>query len=67
MGAAFGLRQLDKLSRFIEVRQRHFADYSAFFNDHLDIFVPPRQTPELVTAWLCYPLLVARRRRLSSQ
>ena len=58
MGAAFGLRQLDKLSGFIEVRQRHFADYSAFFNDHLDIFVPPRQTPELVTAWLCYPLLV---------
>ena len=58
MGAAFGLRQLDKLSRFIEVRQRHFADYTAFFNEHLDTFTPPRQTEDLNTAWLCYPLLV---------
>jgi CDP-6-deoxy-D-xylo-4-hexulose-3-dehydrase len=58
MGAAFGLRQLDKLNRFIEVRQRHFADYTAFFNEHLDTFTPARQTEGLNTAWLCYPVLV---------
>ena len=58
MGAAFGLRQLDKLNRFIEVRQRHFADYTAFFSEHLDTFTPPRQTEDLNTAWLCYPVLV---------
>jgi CDP-6-deoxy-D-xylo-4-hexulose-3-dehydrase len=58
MGAAFGLQQLKKLDRFIEVRQRHFADYTAFFQDHLDSFVPPRQTADLDTAWLSYPFLV---------
>jgi CDP-4-dehydro-6-deoxyglucose reductase, E1 len=58
MGAAFGLEQLKKLNGFIEVRQRHFAEYTAFFNEHLDTFTPPRQTDGLDTAWLSYPLLV---------
>jgi CDP-6-deoxy-D-xylo-4-hexulose-3-dehydrase len=58
MGAAFGLQQLAKLDRFTKIRREHFAAYDAYFAGHLDTFVPARQTPELETAWLCYPVLV---------
>jgi CDP-6-deoxy-D-xylo-4-hexulose-3-dehydrase len=58
MGAAFGLQQLAKLDRFTKIRREHFAAYDAYFARHLDTFVPARQTPELETAWLCYPVLV---------
>jgi CDP-6-deoxy-D-xylo-4-hexulose-3-dehydrase len=58
MGAAFGLQQLAKLDRFTKIRREHFAAYDAYFAQHLDTFVPARQTPELETAWLCYPVLV---------
>ncbi len=39
-------------------RQRNFAMYSEFFAQHADRIIPPRQTPELDTAWLCYPIIV---------
>jgi CDP-6-deoxy-D-xylo-4-hexulose-3-dehydrase len=58
MGAAFGLQQLAKLDRFTKIRREHFATYDTYFAEHLDTFVPARQTPELETAWLCYPVLV---------
>ena len=58
MGAAFGLAQLDKLERFIAIRQAHFEGYTSFVNRHGDTFIPARQTEGLDTAWLCYPVLV---------
>jgi CDP-6-deoxy-D-xylo-4-hexulose-3-dehydrase len=58
LGAAFGLEQLKKLSRNYERRQRNFALYNEFFARHEDRVVLPRQTAELDTAWLCYPLIV---------
>ena len=41
-----------------ERRQRNFALYSEFFAKHVDRIVLPRQTAELDTAWLCYPIIV---------
>ena len=58
MGAAFGLQQLKKLPVNYARRQRNFAMYSEFFAQHADRIIPPRQTPELDTAWLCYPIIV---------
>lgn len=58
MGAAFGLEQLKKLPINYARRQRNFAMYSEFFAAHADRIVLPRQTPELDTAWLCFPIIV---------
>ena len=58
LGAAYGLRQLDKLTEFQEVRQRQFAGYQQYFEAHEGTFIPARQTEGLETAWLCYPVLV---------
>ena len=58
MGAAFGLEQLKKLPKNYDRRQRNFAMYSEFLAPHADRIVLPRQTEELDTAWLCYPIIV---------
>lgn len=58
LGAAFGLEQLKKLPANRARRQRNFALYSEWFAEHDDLFLPPRQTAELDTAWLCYPVTI---------
>jgi CDP-6-deoxy-D-xylo-4-hexulose-3-dehydrase len=59
LGAAFGLAQLDKLPANIARRQRSFRMLSRLLARFADLFVPPRQTAELDTAWLSFPFLVA--------
>jgi CDP-6-deoxy-D-xylo-4-hexulose-3-dehydrase len=58
LGAAFGLEQLKKLPDNHARRQRNFDLYTEFFRGHEDLFVLPRQLPEVDTAWLCYPLTI---------
>ncbi|HWE56376.1 MAG TPA: DegT/DnrJ/EryC1/StrS family aminotransferase [Acidimicrobiales bacterium] len=58
LGAAFGLVQLDKLDDNRARRQRNFELYSGFVERHADRLVPPRQLPEVDTAWLCYPITI---------
>jgi len=58
LGAAFGLEQLKKVPTNFARRLRSFAMYSEFFQQHEDRFQLPRQTEELETAWLCYPLTI---------
>jgi CDP-6-deoxy-D-xylo-4-hexulose-3-dehydrase len=58
LGAAFGLEQLKKVPENFARRERSFQLYNEFFERHADRFVLPRQTPELETAWLCYPLTI---------
>src|SRR4030095_13587164 len=58
MGAAYGLKQLDKLGAFYEVRQRNFRVCGEFLARFPDTFTAPRQLEGLDTAWLCYPMLV---------
>ncbi len=58
MGAAFGLAQLDKLPANLARRRACFAAYTDFFSAHQDRFRLPRQTPDLETAWLGYPLVI---------
>ncbi len=58
LGAAFGLKQLEKLPGNYGRRQRNFAMYTEWFAEHQDRFVLPRQLEGLDTAWLCYPLTI---------
>ena len=58
MGAAFGLAQLDKLEGNLARRRRTFDRYTEFLADHRERFTLPRQTADLETAWLGYPLLI---------
>jgi CDP-4-dehydro-6-deoxyglucose reductase, E1 len=59
MGAAFGLEQLKKLEENLARRRRTFDAYTEFFGAHQDTFLLPRQTAELQTAWLGYPLVIS--------
>ena len=58
MGAAFGLVQLDRLAGNIAVRERNFARQLAFFAEHEEWFMLPRQMPDSVTGWLAFPFIV---------
>ena len=58
LGAAFGVKQLDKLSNNYERRQRAFATYSELIGRYPSLFVAPRQTAQLETAWLSFVFLV---------
>ncbi len=59
MGAAFGLEQLKKLDGNLARRRRTYERYTEFFGAHTDRFELPRQSADLETAWLGYPLLIS--------
>ena len=58
LGAAYGLVQLDKLEQNYKRRKQTFAAYTAAYAAFPDFFSTPVETPELDTAWLCYPVMV---------
>ena len=58
VGAAFGLVQLERLSKYIELRIRHFETLHRFFKEYDEWFVLPRQQEQTKTAWLAFPLIV---------
>jgi CDP-6-deoxy-D-xylo-4-hexulose-3-dehydrase len=58
MGAAFGLVQLDKLEKNIEVRQDYFQQHLDFFNPYEEWFILPKQLPLSQTGWLAFPLTI---------
>jgi CDP-6-deoxy-D-xylo-4-hexulose-3-dehydrase len=58
LGAAFGLAQLKKLKRNIEIRERNFKIQHKFFDQHNKFFSNPVQTTNSSTAWLAYPVLI---------
>ena len=58
LGAAFGLAQLKKLNRNIQIRQKNFQIQHEFFAKHNKFFSNPIQTPNTLTGWLAYPILI---------
>ena len=58
LSAAFGLVQLGKLDRNLAARRRNFARLREHFSAREDVFVLPRTTDELETAWHMFPVLV---------
>jgi CDP-4-dehydro-6-deoxyglucose reductase, E1 len=58
ISAAFGLVQLDKLSDNLARRKHNFARLVQHFGGRPDVFVPPRTTAEVDTAWHMFPVLI---------
>ena len=58
IGAAFGLQQLKKLSKYIKIRQENFIRQNNFFNKFDRYFEKPIQKKTVNTAWLAYPILL---------
>jgi len=58
LGAAFGLAQLKKLNRNIQIREKNFQIQHEFFTKHNKFFSNPIQTPNTSTGWLAYPILI---------
>lgn len=58
MGAAFGLVQLEKLQRNIELRESFFKQHDTFFKQYADWFLFPTQLRNSRTGWLAFPIIV---------
>jgi CDP-4-dehydro-6-deoxyglucose reductase, E1 len=60
ISAAFGRVQLGKLPGFLARRQRNFARLRAHLSAYPEVFVLPRTTAELETAWQVFPIQIRR-------
>jgi CDP-6-deoxy-D-xylo-4-hexulose-3-dehydrase len=58
IGAAFGLVQLKKLKENITSRQVAFQRQTEFFSTYSQYFILPRQTQDVETGWLAFPLTI---------
>ena len=58
LSAAFGLVQLDKLGANLARRKHNFARLMQRFGQRPDVFVLPRTTAEVDTAWHMFPVLI---------
>jgi CDP-6-deoxy-D-xylo-4-hexulose-3-dehydrase len=58
ISAAFGLVQLDKLPENLAKRKHNFARLTQLFGQRPDVFVLPRTTPEVDTAWHMFPVRI---------
>ncbi len=58
LSAAFGLVQLEKLSTNLARRKHNFERLSQLFAQRPDVFVLPRTTPDVDTAWHMFPVLI---------
>jgi CDP-4-dehydro-6-deoxyglucose reductase, E1 len=58
LSAAFGLVQLEKLPDNLAKRKHNFAHLTQLFGQRRDVFVLPRTTPEVDTAWHMFPVLI---------
>ncbi len=58
ISAAFGLEQLKKLKKNINLRIKNFNSHIRFFNNFKDFLILPKQNNACKTAWLAFPLIV---------
>lgn len=57
--AAFGLKQLDRLTEFAEIRENNFKVLQNFILEEMDdFFITPWQLKNTKTSWLAFPLTV---------
>ena len=54
LGAAFGLVQLDKLSKNIDTRTANYERMHTFFSQYEEFFILPKQLPKSRTGWLAF-------------
>lgn len=58
VGAAFGLVQLKSLKKNIKIRKNNYKKQTNFFIKYSKFFSTPIETPNSVTAWLAYPIII---------
>jgi CDP-6-deoxy-D-xylo-4-hexulose-3-dehydrase len=58
ISAAFGLVQLDKLPDNLAKRKHNFARLTELFAQRPDVFVLPRTTADVDTAWHMFPVII---------
>lgn len=58
--AAFANAQLDKLSRFKEIRIHNFSYLYNFFSNFKNFFILPEQLRNVETQWLAFPLTIKK-------
>ena len=58
IGAAFGLVQLKKLKKFINIRRRNFKLNQNFFEKNKNFFIPIKVGKNIETNFLAYPILI---------
>ncbi len=58
MGAAFGLEQLKKLNKNIQLRENNFKKLTKFLKKYENYFILPKQLKGSKTGWLAYPLTI---------
>ena len=58
LSAAFARVQLGRLPGFLETRRANFAGIAERLGAHPDVFVLPRTTAELETAWHMFPIII---------
>ncbi len=54
MGAAFGLVQLDKLGKNLDIRTENYTRMRKFFEQYEEFFILPNQLPNSRTGWLAF-------------
>ena len=65
ISAAFGLIQLEKLAKNLELRRKFFDLHNQFFDNYSDFFILPKETEDSHTGWLAYPLIVKENRKFT--
>lgn len=60
LGAAFGLVQLQKLKKNINLRTRNFKNHNKFFSKLDKYFEIPFQSKNVKTGWLAYPITIKK-------
>ena len=65
IGAAFGLVQLKKFSKFSKIRNRNFYLHKKFFNKYKSVFKVPKIIKKVKTNFLAYPIILQQDKRLN--
>lgn len=60
MQAAFGLQQLNRLSKFTKIRRHNFNKLLNFFGQFEKYFILPQEAPHTKTNWLAFPLTIKK-------
>ncbi len=60
MQAAFGLKQLERLPKFTEIRRYNFNRLNDFFSCYEKYFILPQSIQNTVINWLAFPLTIKK-------
>ena len=65
IGAAFGLEQLKKFSKFSKIRNENFKSHSNFFKKYKEIFIIPKVLENVKTNFLAYPIILKKNKKFN--